>query len=80
MRITGRRGPLLRREIALISTSDGKQSHRNETKKQEMTMSTFIRSAIVALALVGSVSAVSAAPAGHSDAKSFFEQLQRTGS
>jgi hypothetical protein len=43
-------------------------------------MSTFIRFALVALALVGSVSAVSAAPAGHSDAKSFFEQLQRTGS
>ena len=43
-------------------------------------MSTLIRSALVALALVGSVSAAAhATPYAKSDAKAFFEQQQRNG-
>ncbi len=42
-------------------------------------MSTLIRSALVALALVGTVSAVYAAPNPSLDAKHYFEQQQHDG-
>jgi hypothetical protein len=45
-----------------------------------MTMSTLIRSALVALALIGTISAASASPNPNADAKQYFEQQQREGS
>jgi hypothetical protein len=45
-----------------------------------MTMSTLIRSALAALALIGTISAASANPNPNADAKHYFEQQQREGS
>jgi hypothetical protein len=88
MPITAPRTPLFLRPPGHIFSSAGK-SPASSTKKKpngDLIMTTLVRAALVALALVGTASAASAVTYTNdnslnwnADARSFFEQLQRDG-